>query len=61
MLGHLRQRTRRCTCTNIDTGGIKVVGIRTMVAGGSAPSRQIRQTPTVDRIELAGRLLVAHA
>jgi hypothetical protein len=26
-----------------------------MVAGGSARSRQIRQTPAVDRIELAGR------
>jgi hypothetical protein len=55
MLDYLRQRIRRQTCTNIDIGGIAVVGIRTMVAGGSARSRQIRQTPAVDRIELAGR------
>jgi hypothetical protein len=56
MWDYQRQIIRRQTCTNIDIGGIAVVGIRTMVAGGSARSRQSRQTPAVDRVELAGRL-----
>jgi hypothetical protein len=40
MLGYLRRRIRRQTCTNIDIGGIAVAGTRTMVAGGFVRSRQ---------------------
>ena len=46
-------------CTNIDIGGIAVAGIRTTVAGALVRSWQIRQTPAVGRIELAGWLFVA--